>query len=141
MNFFDSSQKVKTMAHAVGLTSLMICLKMAILFESSLAGLTYCLKTRSDRSIYFESWVTSEQLNLVAQSAVGIFLSLSPGVSIRVNASSSTISGFYVTPYTESFASNAASDAPCTLFRKVDFPVPNVPRVMMFGLKGTLSTI
>ena len=121
------------MAHAEGLTSLMICLKMAMLFTSSLAGLLDFLKTRSDRSICFESWVTSEQLNLVDQSAVGIFGSLSPGVSIRMKSSSSTISGFYVTPYSESLAMNAASAAPWTLFRKVDFPVPKVPRVMMCG--------
>ena len=72
-------------------------------------------------------------MNIVDQLAVGILGSLSPGVSIRVKASSSTNSGFYVTPYSESLARNAATAAPCTLLRKVDFPVPKVPRVIMLG--------
>ena len=132
---------MNTTAHEFAFISSTTCCSTFTLFASSLEGRVEHLKTIRIKAICFCSAVASELLNLVLQSAVVIFGSLRPGVSIRMKSSNSISLGSCVTPSYDRFARNLATSAALRQFINVDFPVPKVPKHMTLGFRGTDSTI
>ena len=133
-----SSAKVNTTAQVEGLTSVMTCCRIPMTLASSLYGLTEQQKSIRAKSIVWLFVCSSQALNLLLQSAVGILISFRPGVSIKLNVSNPLNKGSCVTPRT-SYDSSNAFELP-NRFMKVDLPVPRVPSTITVGFY-TGSTI